>query len=58
MKEIIEENKDRWEELEKLLTNFRDGIEIQREMSAKDIGLSPVNSFFNILIKHVKEKII
>ena len=55
MEDIIKENEGRWDQLELMLMDFREGIEVQREAGAKEVGLSSVEfAFFNILLGQVK----
>lgn len=54
LNEIIQKNKDKWEELVQLLLNFRDDIEVSKEKNAKDLGLTDVEfAFHNILMTEI-----
>lgn len=54
LNEIIQKNKDKWDELVQLLLNFRDDIEVTKEKKAKDLGLTDVEfSFHNILMTEI-----
>jgi type I restriction enzyme R subunit len=54
LKDIIEKNKEKWEELVQLLLDFRDKIEVQKIEKAKDLGLSENEyAFYGILMAEV-----
>jgi len=60
LKTIIEEQKEKWENLVQILLNLRENIESDHKIKAKDLGLSMIElSFYNILVSELggEEKI-
>lgn len=57
LNDIIEKNKEKWDELVQLLLDFRDKIEVQKVEKAKDLGLSETEfAFYGILMAEVTKK--
>jgi type I restriction enzyme R subunit len=54
LKTIIEEQKEKWENLVQILLNLRENIETDHKSKAKDLGLSMIElSFYNILVSEL-----
>ena len=58
LQKIIEQHRDRWDEMTQLLLDFRDNIEEERIRGAEEIGLSETEfAFHNILMSEVTQRI-
>tara|TARA_B100001964_G_scaffold226954_1_gene276358 strand:- start:539 stop:997 length:459 start_codon:yes stop_codon:yes gene_type:complete len=54
LQKIIEQHRDRWDEMTQLLLDFRDNIEEERIRGAEEIGLSETQyAFYNILMSEI-----